>query len=238
MKKLNEKFAAKVAEALVKLPGGKLTMDSLKVVDNRIVVHVDGLASGGLHTPVLQIVERSSSLFIEAHNLARFGSPGSYMNYAPQYLLHEALFDDIKGRGENGHLDLFQMRMLVNAYLTSTHTSDELLATVVQASNANTVFTHAIKDYRDGEVYVRAHVRCDFISVPDDFEFIVRAVLDHSARIRRFVLIMRELALPDTTNWQDLAESLMADVAENTADLFKDPPEEPLPQNATLRATL
>jgi hypothetical protein len=239
MNKVNEVFKAKVVEALSEFHGDVLAMDDLEMLndDQIAVVPISALTSGGLPVPDLLMVGRGSDLFIEAHELVNLGSPGSLMNCLTAEYLRDLFYDDVKKNKENDSADFFKMRLVTHAYLSSVHTADELLLSVIQSSNAVSAFTTAIKDPHDGEIFVRARMSCNFEGIPEDFEGMVGAVLDHASRIRRFVKNMRRLILPDTTNWEDVASAVLGKFSERISDKCDETPastSRQTPKRATL----
>jgi len=214
MSKMTENFMAKVVDALDEHDGEMFAMDALRMESNHIVVPISALITDkdALPIPILLVTERHDALFVEAHELLYLGSPGSLMNAAVDGLLKELLYND-KSAVENRAEDIRAFRMLSNLYLSSDHTGDELLASAIQATNAATAFTTAIKDPFDGEILVRSHMHCDFNAIPEEFSFLVGGVLDHSARIRRFVTIMRRLVLPDSTNFENVVEAVLSRIS-------------------------
>jgi hypothetical protein len=238
MSKMTENYMTKLVDALNEHDGELFAMDALERQDNRIVVPISALITGkdALPIPMLMVTERHDALFVEAHELLFLGSPGSLMNTASDGLLKELLYDD-KSAGENRAEDIRAMRVLAHLYLSSDHTGDELLASAIQATNAATAFTTAIKDPFDGEILVRSRLACDFNAVPEEFSLFVGGVVDHSARIRRFVTIMRRLVLPDSTNFETVVEAVISRLSALPArrgEVVSKAPRKKFPDHATL----
>jgi hypothetical protein len=239
MSKIKDSFKTQVVDTLDKTFGKWLTMDDLKMLGNEYdaMVPITGLDVEGLPTPILRLFEQQSNLFVEARELVCLGSPGSLMNCAPQEFMESLIFIDSEADGEFEKRRPILLNMLANTYLSSARTSDELLASVIQASNANTLFTNAIKNPRNGEIYITARMSCDFASIPDDFKNIVAAVIDHSARIRRFVNLMRRDVLPDTNNMEMVIASMLTMFSKGGSDP-KDGVSSPPSPDKSPRATL
>jgi hypothetical protein len=185
-------------------------MDDLRMGEEcEVIVPFIGLDVEGLPPPMLRIYEQQSYLFVEARELVYLGSPGSLMNCTAQALMDALIFIDAKAGREFEKRRPILLNMLANAYLSSARTADELLASVIQAANANSLLTNAIKNPQNGEIYVEARMCSDFVGVPDDFKDIVVAVFDYAARIRRFIKLMRSYVLPDTNNVEMVVSSML-----------------------------
>jgi len=220
MNKIDGSFKDLLVEILSTQHGNVLAMNELKVIDeNTLVVPISAMISTLIATPMLSFAKRGSALFVEARELVYLGSPGSLMNCVSGEFVGSLLCNS---KGENsGHemLPRAILSVLANAYLSIPHTTNEFLASVIQASNANTFFTSAIKNHQDGEIYVRAYMACDFESIPKDFEKISMAVLAHAFQIRRFVERMHRSVLPDTTDWDNFAATLLSRVSAPDSEL-------------------
>ena len=238
MNKIKDSFRNQVVDTLEKNFGKLLAMDGLRMSDNAYdaMVPLVGLDVVGLTTPILRLFEQKSYLFVEARELVYLGSPGSLMNCAPQEFVESLIFDS-EEVGEFEKRRPVLLNILANTYLSSARTSDELLASVIQASNEKTLFTNAIKASRDGEIYVAARLSCDFASIPNDFKSIVTAVINHSTRIRRFVKLMRRDVLPDTNNIEMVVASMLTLFSKGGSDP-KDGVSEPPSADKAPRATL
>ncbi|MEI8120417.1 MAG: hypothetical protein WCI20_00080 [bacterium] len=212
MNTIKDDFKLGVMETIAASFNGAFAMNDITTLedDSRLIVPICGLIEACLPVPTLHIVERPSLILIEAHALAVLGSPGSLMNCVPQELLAFFLNEkDLKEGDERLKLSAMILRMCANTYLSSVRTQDELLASVIQASNINAMITKAVKDPLDGEIYVSAYVFSDFLCIPKEVDMVAQGVLDHASRIRKFIQIMRRMVLPDTTRWEDLAAALL-----------------------------
>ncbi len=238
MNKNNDSFKNQVIDALANNFGALLAMDDLRMGDDcEVIIPIIGLDVEGLPPPMLRIYEQKSYLFVEARDLVYLGSPGSLMNCTAQALMDSLIFIDAKEGCEFEQRRPILLNMLANAYLSSARTSDELLASVIQAANVNTLFTNAIKNPQNGEIYVEATMRCDFVGIPDDFKDTVAGVFDYAARIRRFIKLMRSYVLPDTNNVEMVVSSMLTMCSKGGPDP-KDggspPPSSDKPPRATL----
>lgn len=216
----NDSVLGVVTNVLIGLYGKDLDINRMETEEKSVLIPICSMNAPDLPSPTLQITERKHSIHIQVSPLAYLGSPGSLMNFTPSELLTAILFRDIgQPADSNPHNDWLLMRLLANTYLASAHTIDELFAAAIHASNAKTVFTKAVVQPEDGEVYVSTRISSTATSIPEEVEMISLALLDHASRIRKFIQTARIMVQPNAINWQEIAASLCSPSPESrTAD--------------------
>lgn len=174
-------------------------LEDVEAGEDCVIAKADvlGVRAGGMIPPRLRIVQRNEMLGIEVRNITRTGSTGTVKNRVTHALLRRLVFGEMDEE-ESKFNDLMEICQLhAHQFLTSPRIPEDLLAAVIEGSNAQVVFTRAVVDSQDGEVYVTACIECDNESLPASFVDTIGAVLTHAARIGRFVRIMRDFVIPE-----------------------------------------
>jgi hypothetical protein len=171
---------------------------------------VTGLRSDRFEPPKLVIRQRNGFLGVEVRGVTRLGNTGHIGNRTVANLLRCLFFKEMEEGDGKADDQIMMLQILTHQYLTSPRDSEDLLAAAIEGSNDVTVFTRAVKDARDGEVYVTAVVEFDGETFPATFLDIVEGVVVHAARIGRFVRMMRDLVLPEATPMRDVVAKILA----------------------------
>lgn len=146
----------------------------------------------GIKTRTLDIVQRKDSmLHIILRNAIFSGSPGSQSNRTVSYIMDHLFFppDEDEEKTKRDQIEL--CGIMLDLYRLGQANEDQLLALCALASNGSLLATRTVLDPDDGEIYVDAHIPCDFVDLPEKFEETIRTVLSHAALLQRLEQLVR-----------------------------------------------
>lgn len=209
MNATQDTFSTLVIERLrSKADGWKLSGIEAGTDDDLIAEALTGTKTDSLRTPRLVIRKDDAMLKIAVRNVTRLGAGGTVSNSAVCANLTSLFFPGLQEDGEKVATQIALLQLIAQQFITTPRSADDLLAAVIEGSNDGTVRTRAVKDPRDGEIYVDTTTPCDGKEIPAGFDDAVDAVLHHAALIGRFLRISRDMILPD----QSAATKQLADV--------------------------
>ena len=191
-------------------------------------VPVEGLGMG-IRNRVLALGRRDDALIISCHNVLFVGSQGDQVNRVADHLIRKLFLPE----GEELQKSLAGEQsdvtgLLVDLYRAGQRTTDELIAHVVQGSNACTCGSRAYVDWRRGEVVVEFYVPCDFETLPGALGDAVMAVLSHAQRLIAVDHVVQQFLTPEPP----LPEALLKRLYRSLAAARKTPEARPTPNPA------
>lgn len=204
-------FKNMVADALKQLNTDSLGLRNIEAGDGDLVAKaiVGGVPTGSMLPMALVLRRHHDHMVVEARMVSHVGSAGSLMNCTAVEYLRTLLNPEDDGP-ERLSDRMGILRLFLHTYMASSHTTEEFLANLIEASNASHVFTRAIRDPRDGEVYLTAAMECDYSQMPRGFTMIVEAVLDHARKIAGIARLIQDLIMPEAPRDQTVLAQAMA----------------------------
>jgi len=197
MPKWNDTFKSNVVAELNRL-ADKLHLEPAETGEDNVLptAVVSGLTGPYAVEPiVLRVVGYEEDVCVDVRNVCFAGSHGATTNRAVSYIMRQ-LFnpddDDSLGRDQLGLCGV-----LADLFRGANRTTDDLVVMIVAASNDHVPKSAAAVDFADGEVFVDTFVPCNYETLPDEFESVVRRELGHASWIQRTVRIVRDLLSPD-----------------------------------------
>jgi len=198
METVSQTFRTSLVRALKSIKTDLLQLDNMEPGEGDVIVKavVSSLPNWLQHPVGLMLRSHHSSLLAEMRMIAQVGSGGSLMNCTPDEYL-SALHPGEGHSFERLVEKIGYLRLLAHTYVLSPRTMEDLLGNLIDASNGMFVFTTAVRDRSDGEVWVKATMKCDLKTVPDDLAMVVSALFEHAVWIVRTVKLLRSDIVPD-----------------------------------------
>jgi hypothetical protein len=199
MQTTSTSFKNMIVNALNEVNTEEIGLRSITTGDEDVIAKgiVSGIETGSIIPIVFGVRRHLDHMIVETRKVASAGSGGNLMNATACEYLHTLLAgndeDSDRLRDRFGLLRLF-----FHTYMASPHTAEEFVANLVEATNDRHVYTRAIRDPRDGEIYVAASTECDFVHVPHRFAMVAGGVLSHAREVNMLVRVFRDMIHPNS----------------------------------------